>query len=1183
MHVIELVIDGYKSYAVRTVISGWDPAFNAITGFNGSGKSNILDAICFVLGLKNFATVRAKDMQDLIYKRGQAGVTKASVTITFDNTDKSKSPSSLPDYLRSEDKISVMRQISLGGTSKYMINGRRVAKPDTVHAMFESVGLNINNPNFLIMQGKITKVLSMKPAETLGMLEEAAGTRMFEDRRLKAEKILEKKEIKVKELETLLQEEINPKLVSLREQVQKYQAFQNAQHDLERLTRLLVAYDHYHYTREQQRVADELEKMKQEKEELETSAVRLNEEIQDLEEQKAAVEAKRESESRKEGRYQALEKEVASLRNDRDQLKAQMDSKKSSITEEADSIKQLEAEVSSLEAQLVEKRSKYEAIQEKNREAHENLAKQKKEVEKLEELLQSLKTGVASREGEGIGYQDQLQKARDRAKQAASLQKQKKLEIEDLERRIKEEEPKAKKAKADNSGLLKNIQALKSDADRLRAKLDNLMFDPDQENRWRQQEKTLRTEIRSLQSQADELRRKVANVNFSYTDPIPNFDRSRVKGAVAELVTLDKENFPAGTALEVCAGGRLYNVVIDSNSTGALLLDEKRCKLSKRVTFIPLDKIQAFTASPQAIQAAERLSRGRAKLALALIGYDEEVEAAMKYVFGSTFICQDTETAKLVTFDRSAGVLMKSVTLDGDVYDPAGTLSGGSAPRTSGMLLTLQRLHELNAELVAKQRALAELQELIQREQKNIEMGKNLQQELELKLNEINLAEEHLNSNSSSSIIQNVENMRKSVADLKEGIKEAVNDEKAAEADVKRIERDMKELNSNRGKKLGELEANLDKLKKARKDTEAMVKPLQVDEREAMVDLDECKDRLDNDKKKLQDLAVSIEAQKQELEQLQVEYQAAEKSLERSQAELFQQQAKLTRFNDEIKAIEGEIKARKASIAEGTLAEKRLGHEFEKVKNDRQSMQQKIRALENEHDWVVSEQARFGRPDTPYDFNQVNIKAERESRKRQQQVFDTLKNNVNPRVMAMFDDVDRRGKSVEAKLKHVKNDKKKIEQTVAKILKHKKETMQTAWEQVNRDFGLIFNDILPGSFAKLDPPEGKEIIDGLEIKVMLGKVWKQSLNELSGGQRSLAAIAFMMALLQYKPAPMYILDEVDAALDPSHTQNIGVLIQKRFKGSQFIVVSLKDGMFLNANRIFRTKFVDNSSRVERVK
>jgi structural maintenance of chromosome 2 len=254
MRITELIIDGFKSYAVRTVITGWDPTFNAITGLNGSGKSNILDAICFCLGIGRFELLRASGgASDLIYKRGQAGITKASVTLVFDNSDKPKSPIGFEDYA----SISVTRQIVLGGTSKYLINGHR-AQQQTVQNLFQSVQLNINNPNFLIMQGRITKVLNMKSTEILGMVEEAAGTRMFEDRREKAFKTMAKKQAKVEELEGLLQEEIEPKLEKLRNEKRAFLEFQSTQNDLERLTRLVVAYDYVKSKQKLQQSASDL-------------------------------------------------------------------------------------------------------------------------------------------------------------------------------------------------------------------------------------------------------------------------------------------------------------------------------------------------------------------------------------------------------------------------------------------------------------------------------------------------------------------------------------------------------------------------------------------------------------------------------------------------------------------------------------------------------------------------------------------------------------------------------------------------------------------------------------------------------------------------------------------------------------------------------------------------------------
>lgn len=152
----------------------------------------------------------------------------------------------------------------------------------------------------------------------------------------------------------------------------------------------------------------------------------------------------------------------------------------------------------------------------------------------------------------------------------------------------------------------------------------------------------------------------------------------------------------------------------------------------------------------QKIGAAQKLAPGKVDLALSLIGHDEDVTAAMEYVFGSTLVCADAETAQKVTFDPS--IRMKSVTLEGDVYDPAGTLSGGSAPQTSGVLVTLQKLNEINKELQANTEALMTLQaEMAQNKQKTDAAAKT-KQELDLKTHEISLTEEQINSNSSSSV-----------------------------------------------------------------------------------------------------------------------------------------------------------------------------------------------------------------------------------------------------------------------------------------------------------------------------------------------------------------------------------------------------------------------------------------------
>ncbi|KAK3990099.1 putative structural maintenance of chromosomes protein 2 [Cladorrhinum sp. PSN332] len=1171
MRVTELIIDGFKSYAVRTVISGWDESFNSITGLNGSGKSNILDAICFVLGITNMTTVRAQNLQDLIYKRGQAGVTKASVTIVFDNKDKKRSPIGFEEY----STISVTRQIVLGGTTKYLINGHR-AQQQTVQNLFQSVQLNINNPNFLIMQGRITKVLNMKAVEILAMIEEAAGTRMFEDRRDKAFKTMAKKDLKLQEITELLRDEIEPKLEKLRTEKRAFLDFQQTQNDLERLTRVVVAHDYVRCQEKVQQSASDLEAKKQRQKDLEESAVRLKSEISHLEEDVQRVKGQRDKELRKGGKAQALEEAVKKHSNELVRLSTVIDLKHSSIAEEEERRRAGEKTVAELEASLKEKTKAYEKIKAKYDTAKEALEKQSQEAESKEELLQTLQTGVASKEGQENGYQGQLQDARNRVTAAVTEQEQAKIKIAHLEKRIKEEEPRAKKAKEANAGLLKELEGLKVQARRLEMELGKLGFTPGSEEELYKEESTLQQTIRNLRQESDTLKRKVANIDFNYADPVPNFDRSKVKGLVASLFTLDKQFTQAGTALEICAGGRLYNVVVDTQVTGTQLLQGGR--LRKRVTIIPLNKITAFKASAQTVATAQKICPGKVDLALSLVGYDNEVSAAMEYVFGNTLICADAETAKRVTFDPN--VRMRSITLEGDAYDPSGTLSGGSAPNSSGVLVTLQKLNEITRQLKEAEQNLGLLHSHIAREKSKLDQAKRIKQELDLKTHEIKLAEEQIGSNSSSSIIQEIQNMKETIAQLKESIAGAKERQAEATADVKRIEKDMKDFDNNKDAKLDELQASVNKLRASVGKMQASTKALQKEVQNAQLDSEQVSAELAAAREQLQEIDLAIKAHQDELESLAKQQQTAQETLDSAQAQLDEEREKLHVFDDELRALEQATRSKTARITEEGLELQKLGHQIEKFGKEQAAAHQALARLEAEHEWIPDAKEQFGRSGTPYDFKGQNIAECKATEKNLRERSQGLKKKINPKVMNMIDSVEKKELSLKHMMKTVIRDKRKIEETIESLDDYKKKALHETWSKVNGDFGAIFNELLPGSFAKLDPPEGKEISDGLEVKVCLGKVWKQSLTELSGGQRSLIALSLIMALLQFKPAPMYILDEVDAALDLSHTQNIGRLIKTRFKGSQFIVVSLKDGMFQNANRIFRTRFSEGTSMVQ---
>lgn len=948
------------------------------------------------------------------------------------------------------------------------------------------------------MQGKITKVLNMKSVEILAMIEEAAGTRMFEDRRDKGLKTMAKKEMKLQEITELLRDEIEPKLEKLRGEKRAFLDFQQTQNDLERLTRLVVSHDYVRYQERLEQSAADLEAKKQREKDLEDSAVRLKGEISHLEEDVQRVKSQRDKELRKGAKANALEESVKKLSNELVRLATVMDLKKSSLTEEQDRRIAGEKNVTELEASLKDKTKTYEKIKAKHDSAKEDLEKQSQEAESKEELLQTLQTGVASKEGQENGYQAQLQDARNRASAAVTVQEQAKVKIAHLEKRIKEEEPRAKKAKEANAGLLKELDGLKSQAQKLESQLGKLGFSPGAEEDLYREESGLQQKIRSLRQESDALKRKVANIDFNYADPAPNFDRSKVKGLVAQLFTLDRDNTQAGTALEICAGGRLYNVVVDTEVTGTQLL--KGGKLRKRVTIIPLNKISTFKASAQTIATAQRIAPGKVNLALSLVGYDNEVSAAMEYVFGNTLVCEDAETAKRVTFDPN--VRMRSITLQGDSYDPSGTLSGGSAPNSSGVLVTMQKLNELNRHLREAEASLRELQAKIAREKSKLDQARKIKQELDLKTHEIRLAEEQIGSNSSSSIIQEIENMKETITQLKNDSQEAKKRHAEATADAKRIEKDMKDFDNNKDGKLVELQASLDKLRSSLEKHRSSVKTLQKELQNAQLDSEQVSGDLAAAREQLQEIDLAIKAQQDEIAETSNQRDALKETHDKAQADLEGERAKLSIFDDELRALEDAIRSKNSRITEEGLEKQKLGHQVEKFNKEQQTARQQVDHMEKEHEWIADEKDNFGRAGTPYDFKNHNIGECKSTLKNLTERFQGMKKKINPKVMNMIDSVEKKEVALKHMMKTVIRDKKKIEETIISLDDYKKKALQETWEKVNADFGEIFSELLPGgSFAKLDPPEGKTISDGLEVKVCLGKVWKQSLTELSGGQR----------------------------------------------------------------------------------
>ncbi|XP_045904047.1 structural maintenance of chromosomes protein 2 [Micropterus dolomieu] len=1165
MHIKSIIVEGFKSYAQRTEINGFDPLFNAITGLNGSGKSNILDSICFLLGISNLTHVRASNLQDLVYKNGQGGITKATVSITFDNSNKSQSPLGFETH----DEITVTRQVVIGGRNKYLINGVN-ANNTRVQDLFCSVGLNVNNPHFLIMQGRITKVLNMKPPEILAMIEEAAGTRMYECKKISAQKTIEKKEAKLKEIQTILDEEITPTMQKLQEERSSYLEYQKLMREIQHLSRLYVAWLFVCAEETKLKSADNLKVMQDNIAKMQASIGENESKVQELSAQIQELQTQKDQEVN--GVLKSLEEALADVQRVDAKAQSALDLKKQNLKDETKKRKELVKSMEEDKKMLVVKEKEVSKSTEQLQALQEEGQKDSAALEAAEQHFRAVSAGLSTNEdGEEATLAGQMMTCKNDMSKADTEAKQAQMTLKHAQAELKSKQAEVKKM---DSGYKKDqdtLQAVSSSREKLQAELAKLNYEDGKEESLLDKRRQLSREVAKLKETYECLVSRFPNLRFDYKDPERGWDRSKVKGLLANLITVRDVSY--ATALEVVAGGRLYNIIVDTEVTGKKLLEKG--ELQRRYTIIPLNKISAKTLNDRVVNTAKSLvGQDNVHTALSLVGYESDLRKAMEYVFGSTLVCDTLDNAKKVAFDKQ--VMTKTVTLGGDIFDPQGTLSGGARSQSASVLSSLQELKEVRDNLNDKEAQLQDTERQLAGLKGTAEKYRQLKQQYELKVEEEQILQAKLHQSSFHQQQEELERLRKAIEESEETLRVTKDVQKRAEEKYKVLENKMKNAEAEREK---ELKAAQQKLNAAKSKADAFNKKLKQKQQESeavALELEELRREQAGYEQQIQAVDEAITAIQEQIDSM-----ACTEAVRKAQEELAKQKEVIMAQDKELKGKSAEANKIREQNNEVQLKIKELEHNINKHRKDSQDAADKVSRMLEEHDWIHSERQFFGQPNTSYDFKTNNPREAGQRLKKLEETTTKLERNVNKRAMNMLNEAEERYNDLMKKKRIVENDKAKILQTIEELDQKKNEALNLAWQKVNKDFGSIFSTLLPGATAKLAPPQGGGVLEGLEFKVALGNTWKENLTELSGGQRSLVALSLILAMLLFKPAPIYILDEVDAALDLSHTQNIGQMLRTHFRHSQFVVVSLKDGMFTNANVLFKTKFVDGMSTVSR--
>ena len=638
--------------------------------------------------------------------------------------------------------------------------------------------------------------------------------------------------------------------------------------------------------------------------------------------------------------------------------------------------------------------------------------------------------------------------------------------------------------------------------------------------------------------------------------------------------------------METAAGGRLLNVIVDNPQVGKALLEKGQ--LTRRWTMIPLTAISTSAAIPQAVQrrAVEEVGADGVKVALDCVGYEARVKPAMQFVFGSTFVCPTTAVASKLTFHPD--IARRTATLDGDILDPRGTMEGGSSASNVSVLAQFEQAKRLGAQLKEKEMAAAKAQAALDALTSATQRLAQLTTEREAMHHQLTLMETSLANNPVAQAELRAVEWTAEAAKLREEEAKLTAERQRLQAACAAMEAEMTSLETEAGraasraalqKRMAQLQAAMGPLRATRSALAQQLTVLtaQLDlvsgERVAAIEA------VAAARANVERLRAAVDVSTRRVTAAKAEWDAAQTQLTAAQEALAQQSAALTALH---KAKAKAMQRKK----DAELECRRLQATAQKAQQAHVEGKKRIDRLCIEHRWIEAEEASFGRAGGDFDFAPFQSASSSSSTSSSpfaalQAEVASLSAKVNRKAQGLAEKAESDFAELTGKRDIIEGDKRKIEQVIAELEGKKRRAVEETWRKVNGDFGAIMASLLPGVQAALQPVDAANVSEGVEMRVAFQGVWKESLSELSGGQRSLLALSFILALLLFNPAPMYILDEIDAALDLSHTQNIGRMLKRHFPQSQFIIVSLKEGMFNNANVLFRTQFINGISAVTR--
>ena len=1170
MYLKRLELQGFKSFADKTVLE-FMPGITSVIGPNGSGKSNISDAIRWVLGEQSMKSLRGSKSLDIIFagtqNRKSLGFAEAS--LVFDNTD-----GSLPiEYT----EVTVTRKLYRSGETGYYINKVPCRLKDVLE-LFMDTGIGKDGYS-IIGQGKIDEILSNKSEDRRHIFEEAAGIVKYRVRKAESEKKLEHTKLNLLRINDILAE-IETNIEPLKIQAEKAKKYLNLREELKNIEIGLFLYNIEKYKQDlEDIVKDEeiyknqcndeegrLERIKALKEELKSEIDSITVSIEEMSnlgfESKKEIEmlnsdinvsnTRIENNKQNKERFEKEIEELTARTKELEEEKKQKEEKKENLKQNREKFaKELEEKETEL-AKITKKLSSKEL----------EIEKHKKTVEENTDKKYELQTSISEQDINYQNYQKRQAQIKNEITGNISELDNTRMKKEEIAKEFYEIESKRNKILTD----LEEVNKEKQEADRKIKDFDSKI------NMLSGEKRIKESKLKFLIETEKEKEGYIKSVKTLLKDCETTRELGKgMHGVLANIIEVPEEY---QTAIEMCLGSSLQNIVTENEEDAKRLIEHLRKNNLGRASFLPITSVKG-----KKLEKIKGKNAGVIGIASDLIQYSKKYENIILNLLGRTVIVQDMDTAIRVAKDN--GYSFRIITIEGDVINPSGAITGGSvAKKTVNILGRGREIEKLQKEIKTLEEQIQKLEKEKDNYQESIENVLEMVSSLEKQLQEIeityatgkekiNAIEENIHRietrlNKLKEEDKKLEEQKEENIETKKALQEkiiAINEENEK---LKKIITEFAELNKDNQKYVDDLNFDITNLK---------ISVSSFDESESSIQ--EIQERIDSE---VQSTNKSIENKKVQIEQIVQDNFNLEKSIEE--------------INEKIHKIQEEVKNSGSKIEE--LKEKR-SKKNEKLAEQEEEITNKFKIIEDLKSQIVKIDVKKTKLEE--DINGIINKMWEEYELTPNNVVDYRKpDNVQltqKKVKDLRNEIRELGSVNVDSIEEYKNLKDRydfmceqrvdLENTMAKLRKIisdmtniMKEQFKEKFEMINKNFAEVFKELFGGGNASLTLEDKDNILEcGIEITVQPPGKKLQNMMLLSGGEKAFTAIALLFAILKINPAPFCVLDEIEAALDDVNVYRYAEYLKKFAKNTQFLVITHRKGTMEAADTVYGITMEEN--------